>query len=82
MEIRCADCSCVVDRGAILEPCAEYPACCCRELPVVSGVADSTPILPVRDIGEAGEFYESTGFDLRVYEGLSSRRSGPRARRS
>ncbi len=34
-----------------------------------AGVPDSTPILPVRDIGEAGEFYESAGFDVRVYEG-------------
>ena len=32
-------------------------------------VPDSTPIFPVRDIAEACAFYESAGFDTRVYEG-------------
>ena len=34
MEIRCADCGCVVDRGVILERCASHPGCCCGDLPV------------------------------------------------
>jgi catechol 2,3-dioxygenase-like lactoylglutathione lyase family enzyme len=34
-----------------------------------AGVPDSTPILPVRDLDEAKAFYESAGFDVRVYEG-------------
>ena len=32
-------------------------------------VPDSTPILPVRDMNEAVTFYESAGFDVRLYEG-------------
>jgi hypothetical protein len=31
MEIRCADCGCVVDRGEIVERCGE-PDCCCANL--------------------------------------------------
>jgi predicted enzyme related to lactoylglutathione lyase len=27
-----------------------------------------TPILPVRDIGEAASFYERAGFDVRLYD--------------
>jgi hypothetical protein len=34
-----------------------------------TGTPDSTPILPVRDIDEATAFYESAGFDVRLYEG-------------
>jgi hypothetical protein len=42
---------------------------CIGWLRAQSGVPDSTPILPVRDIDEAVTFYESAGFDARVYEG-------------
>ena len=31
-------------------------------------VPDSTPILPVRDMTEAVTFYESAGFEVRLYE--------------
>ena len=34
-----------------------------------TGTPDSTPILPVRDIDQATAFYESAGFDVRLYEG-------------
>ncbi len=32
MEIACADCTCIVDRGVIVQPCVRYPDCCCRRL--------------------------------------------------
>ena len=34
MEITCADCGCLVDRGVIVIPCDQHPGCCCGELPV------------------------------------------------
>ncbi len=34
-----------------------------------AGSADSTPILPVRDLDEAVTFYERAGFDARRYDG-------------
>jgi catechol 2,3-dioxygenase-like lactoylglutathione lyase family enzyme len=34
-----------------------------------AGVPDSTPTLPVRDLDQAVAFYESAGFDVRVYDG-------------
>jgi hypothetical protein len=34
MEIICADCGCLVDRGDIVTPCAKHPDCCCRDLTV------------------------------------------------
>lgn len=34
-----------------------------------TGGIDSTPILPVRDMDEAVEFYAAAGFDVRVHEG-------------
>jgi hypothetical protein len=37
MEVTCADCSCRVDQGVIIEPCERYPECCCRDLPVAEG---------------------------------------------
>ena len=33
MEIACADCGCLVERGVVVTPCARYPACCCAHLP-------------------------------------------------
>jgi hypothetical protein len=33
MEMTCADCDCMVDRGVIVKPCDAYPACCCGQLP-------------------------------------------------
>ena len=36
MEIRCAGCGCVVDRGVRLAICGD-PKCCCKELPVRGG---------------------------------------------
>jgi len=33
MEIACADCGCVVDRGVIVRRCDGHPRCCCGELP-------------------------------------------------
>jgi hypothetical protein len=35
MEIACAGCGCVVDRGVIIERCDSYPDCCCGELVVL-----------------------------------------------
>jgi hypothetical protein len=32
MELRCADCWCLVDRGEVIERCSE-PDCCCGNLP-------------------------------------------------
>jgi hypothetical protein len=32
MEIACADCGCVVDRGVIVRSCGKSD-CCCRHLP-------------------------------------------------
>lgn len=34
MEIACAGCGCVVDRGVIVSVCADHPICCCGELPI------------------------------------------------
>ena len=34
-----------------------------------TGVIDSTPILPARDMAEAVAFYEAASFDVQVYEG-------------
>jgi hypothetical protein len=34
MEIICADCGCVVDRGVIIELCEKHPGRCCRDLRV------------------------------------------------
>lgn len=39
MEITCAECGCLVDRGDIVTPCATYPLCCCRDLGLAEGVA-------------------------------------------
>jgi hypothetical protein len=33
MEIACAECGCVVDRGVRMIPCKDTE-CCCRELPI------------------------------------------------
>jgi len=33
MEITCADCGCLVDRGIVVRPCERYPRCCCDQLP-------------------------------------------------
>jgi hypothetical protein len=35
MEIACAGCGCVVDRGVIIERCESHPSCCCGELLVL-----------------------------------------------
>jgi hypothetical protein len=32
MEIRCADCGCLVHRGEVIERCGD-PDCCCKDLP-------------------------------------------------
>jgi hypothetical protein len=32
MEMCCAECSCVVDRGEVTERCGN-PECCCKDLP-------------------------------------------------
>ena len=34
MEITCAECGCLVDRGEIVTPCDQHPDCCCGELPL------------------------------------------------
>jgi hypothetical protein len=34
MEIACAGCGCVVDRGVIIKRCDSHRRCCCGELPV------------------------------------------------
>lgn len=36
MEITCAECGCLVERGVIVTPCDAHPACCCTDLPVRS----------------------------------------------
>jgi len=33
VEITCADCGCLVDRGIVITPCDRYPTCCCAHLP-------------------------------------------------
>jgi hypothetical protein len=33
------------------------------------GIADVTPVLPVRDLNEAVGFYKTAGFDAREYDG-------------
>ena len=42
MEITCADCGCLVDRGVVIVACAAYPNCCCTELPRREIDADET----------------------------------------
>lgn len=34
MEMTCAECGCLVDRGDIIRPCAKHPDCCCGDLDV------------------------------------------------
>lgn len=34
MEITCADCGCLVERGVVVTPCDRHPSCCCAHLPV------------------------------------------------
>ena len=34
VEIACAECGCMVERGEIVTPCDAYPECCCADLPV------------------------------------------------
>lgn len=41
MEMTCADCGCLVDRGVIIRPCDEHPDCCCRDLAVRDEPAES-----------------------------------------
>ena len=33
MEMGCAECGCVVDRGVIVRACKRHPDCCCRDVP-------------------------------------------------
>lgn len=33
MEISCAGCGCIVDRGVVTSPCDRHPTCCCADLP-------------------------------------------------
>jgi hypothetical protein len=40
MEMACADCGCVVERGVIVRRCDRYPACCCEELALASTSGD------------------------------------------
>jgi hypothetical protein len=32
MNVTCAECGCVGDRGVIIEACEKYPRCCCESL--------------------------------------------------
>jgi len=32
VEIACADCGCIIDRGVVVVPCGNRD-CCCRDLP-------------------------------------------------
>jgi hypothetical protein len=32
VEIECADCGCLVERGVIVTACVGYPSCCCGSL--------------------------------------------------
>lgn len=32
MEMGCAECGCVVNRGVIVGACDRYPECCCQDL--------------------------------------------------
>ena len=34
VEMACADCSCVVERGLVVRSCARYPGCCCQDVAV------------------------------------------------
>ena len=33
MKVACPECGCVVDEGVVIVPCADYPDCCCGDLP-------------------------------------------------
>lgn len=37
MDMGCAECGCVVNRGVIVGACDRYPECCCRDLSVKTG---------------------------------------------
>lgn len=56
---------------AALQRQPEVTVCraCVRWLREQTGAIDSTPILPVRYMDEAIEFYEAAGFEVRVHEG-------------
>jgi aminoglycoside 6'-N-acetyltransferase len=32
VELTCADCGCLVERGVVITPCDRHPACCCQHL--------------------------------------------------
>jgi hypothetical protein len=38
MEITCADCGCLVERGIVIVPCDQHPDCCCGALPLLDAV--------------------------------------------
>lgn len=40
VEMRCADCGCLIDRGEVVERCAD-PDCCCKDLPDKHAEVDS-----------------------------------------
>ena len=70
------NCSCC---GEVRDPAAMAALACHDDIKVCrvcigwlrsqAGVPDSTPILPVRDIHEAIDFYQRAGFDGHVYDG-------------
>ena len=33
MEMRCAQCGCLVDAGQVVERCGDLDCCCCRDDP-------------------------------------------------
>jgi uncharacterized glyoxalase superfamily protein PhnB len=68
------ECSCCgEDRGVVvpLRCHGEVKVCraCIGWLRGRAGIVDSTPILPVLDMGASIAFYESAGFEVHRYEG-------------
>jgi hypothetical protein len=68
------NCSCCGEEREQLAPLLchdEIKVCrgCIGWLRANAGVVDSTPILPVVDMGAAVAFYERAGFDVHQYEG-------------
>jgi catechol 2,3-dioxygenase-like lactoylglutathione lyase family enzyme len=67
------ECSCCGEDQAVVVPLrchGEVEVCrgCIGWLRGRAGIVDSTPILPVLDMGAAVAFYESAGFEVHRYE--------------
>lgn len=55
MEIICAECGCLVDRGIRLHVCGDA-TCCCTELAIETGISFATRITSALELGDLDTF--------------------------